>query len=148
MVWTGRPAPRRASTAGVEGGAVPGVAAHEDQGEEQSFSPEQFGGVEEGQVVFAGFVAADGEDDGQGADGEQVVGLAQGGVAGGVGVDGQGDAGDVGAGQSGTGQHGAPAPILQLGGPADGGDAVDVGGGRQVVGEPDGHALGGGLGRP
>ena len=87
MVWTGRLALAQGVDLGVEGGAVPGVAAHEDQGEEQPFSPQQFGGVEEGEVVFAGFVAAHGEDDGQGADAEQVVGLAQGGVGGGLGVD-------------------------------------------------------------
>ncbi len=59
---------------------------------------------------------------------------------------GRGMQADVGAGQSGAGQHGPPAPILQLGRPGDGGDAVHVGGGRQIVGEPEGHALGGGLG--
>ena len=68
---------------GLEGGAVPGVAAHEDQVEEQAFSPQQLGGVQDGEVVLAGFVAAHGEDHGQGADAEEVLGVGEG-LGGGV----------------------------------------------------------------
>ena len=132
---------------GVEGGAVPGVAADEGQGELQSFAPEQFGGVQQGQVVFAGFVAADGEHDGQGADAEQVAGLLLGGVGGSVGVDGEGDAGDIGAGLATAGQHHPPTPVLQLCGRARGGDAIGAGGRGEIVGKAHRHALGGGLRR-
>ena len=102
-------------------------------------APESFGGVEQGQMVFAGFEAAHAED--QGAAGPCVGGLGRCGLDGGAGrlggggLGGEGAFDDGGAGQALGGQGGPEAGELGGGAAADAGDAAGVFEDAEVAGE-------------